>query len=107
MLIIFLLKFTLNLAKKKIIVENYDYGGAVILKKYSIVTVCMIVVIATDFVLVFLHTERDQDAVKNSNFKKIGKKVFGSGLADTVDWVIRNTGIFFLALLKDNFTKEL
>ena len=56
----------------------------------------MIVVMTTAVVLVSLHTETDQ---KNGNFKKIGEKVFGSGLADRVSRVIRNTGIFFLTLL--------
>ena len=39
--------------------------------------------------------------------RRLGEKILGRGLADRVGGVIRNTGIFFLALSKDNFTKEL
>ena len=71
-----------------IILENYDLArGAAILKKYIIVTVCMIVIIATAVVPVFLHNETDRNAQRNiwfsfklGFFYEIGKKV------DILDW---------------------
>ena len=68
------------------------------MKKKSIVTVRMIVVIATAVVSVFLHTETN--AGKTAISRRLGKKFFGSCLADRAGWIIRNTGIFFLGLIK-------
>ena len=49
-------------------------------------------------VLVFLHTETAKMPEKQQ-FQEDWEKVFGSGLADRVGRVIRNTDIFFLALI--------
>ena len=47
------------------------------MKKYSIVTVCMIVVIATAVQWRFLHTEADQNARKKSIQEDWEKKFWG------------------------------
>ena len=68
------------------------------MKKLSNGTVHMIVVMATVVVSVLLHTETDQNARKMAISSRLGTRVFGSGLADGVSRVIRNTFFFFLAL---------
>ena len=60
----------------------------------------MIVVLVLAVVSVFLRTKTDGNAhkKKQQKFQDDWEKKLGSGLADRVDQVIRNTDIFFLAL---------
>ena len=57
-----------------IILERYDKRGAASLKK-NIVTVRMIVMLATAVVSVFLHTETAENVWKTSISRWLGKKI--------------------------------